>query len=286
MVAKHLLVLGPGFTGKAIIGAARQAGYSLSASIRRDDAITDIKAVGAVPVDLRTLTAADMADVTHLLMGIAPSDGDPILRQYHDMIAAAPQLAWIGYLSSTNVYGDHGGGWVDEDTPPTPGLLRGQRRIDAEAAWQQLADRKDIPLSIFRCAGIYGPGRSALDTLRAGRARCIIKPGQIFSRIYVSDIAAAVLAAMQQRPPSRIYNLADSNPAPPQDVIRYGAELLGMAPPPDIPFETADISPMARSFYGESKRVRATRIITELGVTLTYPDYKTGLKAILDAAPS
>ncbi len=217
---------------------------------------------------------------THLLLSIAPDqDGDPIFNAFADQIASAPNLAWVGYLSTTGVYGDHAGGWVDEDTLLHPATKRGQMRVMAEAQWQSL----DLPLHIFRLAGIYGPGRGPFAKVRAGTARRIIKQGQVFSRTHVDDIAQVLHASIARPNPGGIYNVCDDDPAPPQDVIAHAADLLGVPIPPDIPYESADFTPMARSFYAESKRVRNDRIKDELGVDLIYPSYRDGLKALLEA---
>ncbi len=194
------------------------------------------------------------------------------------MAERAAQLDWVGYLSTTGVYGDHGGGWVDEDTPLTPGTRRGAMRLAAEDAWRAIPD---LPLHIFRLAGIYGPGRGPFAKVRAGTARRIVKPGQVFSRIHVEDIAQVIEASLRQPDPGAVYNLCDDDPAPPQDVILHAAELLGVTPPPEEPFESAEMGAMARSFYAESKRVSNRRIKEELGVRLYYPDYRAGLAALL-----
>lgn len=229
--------------------------------------------------------AEEIAKATHILTSVAPQDGrDPVLDHFADEITArAPNLKWVGYLSTIGVYGDHQGGWVDETTPLTPTTQRGHHRVAAEAAWKALAKSADLPLHIFRIAGIYGPGRGPFEKVRSGQARRIIKEGQVFSRIHVDDIAATLDASIAQPNPGAVYNLCDDEPAPPQDVIAYAAELLGAEIPPAIAFEDADMSPMARSFYAESKRVRNDRIKSELGVVLNYPDYRTGLKALFDA---
>lgn len=227
--------------------------------------------------------AKQLTDTTHLLISIPPDEhGCPVYDLHNTEIASFKTVRWIGYLSSTNVYGDRGGGWVDETTPVAPSGERGRRRVAAEAAWQDLGRRSGIPVQIFRLAGIYGPGRSALDALRAGTARRIVKPGQVFSRIHVADLAAALEAAMARPAAAAIYNLCDDAPAPPEDVIAYAATLLGMAPPPLEDYATAALSPMARSFYDESKRVSNRRLKDELGVTLRYPSYREGLASLLE----
>jgi nucleoside-diphosphate-sugar epimerase len=223
-----------------------------------------------------------LADATHLVISIPPdAAGCPVFDAHGADIAALRQLRWIGYLSSTNVYGDQAGGWVDEATPVAPSGERGRRRVAAEAAWLALGQRGGIPVHIFRLAGIYGPGRSALDALRAGTARRIVKPGQVFSRIHVADLAAVLEASMEKPRAGAIYNVCDDAPSPPDEVIAYAAALLGMTPPPLEDFATATLSPMARSFYDDSKRVANRRIKEELGVNLRYPSYREGLIALV-----
>ena len=233
-------------------------------------------------VEMRVWPGEDLsgaiAEATHILASVAPlPDGDPVLRDLREAIAAS-RAAWVGYLSTTGVYGDHGGGWVDESSPLTPATGRGRARVAAEAEWRALG----VPLHIFRLAGIYGSGRGPLAKVESGRARRIVKPGQVFSRIHVEDIAE-VLAASMRAPFPGLYNVADDEPAPPQDVIAHAARLLGAPVPPEIAFDDADMTPMARSFYAESKRVRNDKIKRQLGVTLRYPTYREGLAAILAA---
>ncbi|HEY4136804.1 MAG TPA: SDR family oxidoreductase [Alphaproteobacteria bacterium] len=230
--------------------------------------------------------SAALAGATHLLISAPPdAEGDPVLRWHGAEIAAlgsaSSPLRWLGYLSTTGVYGDRQGGWVDEDSALTPSGERGRRRLDAENGWLALGRENGLPVHLFRLAGIYGPESNALATVRAGRAQRIDKPGQVFSRIHVDDIAATLRASAARSSPGRAYNVCDDNPAPPEEVIRYACELLGVTPPPLVPFAEAQLSPMARSFYDDSKRVRNERIKRELGVALKYPDYKAGLAAIL-----
>ena len=204
-----------------------------------------------------------------------------MLRAHRAAIeAAAPRLAWAGYLSTTGVYGDHGGGWVDEDTPPAPSTARGEARVRAEAEWRAVPN---LPLHVFRLAGIYGPGRGPFAKLRAGTARRVVKPGQVFSRIHVDDVALVLRASIDRPQPGAVYNVCDDDPAPPEDVIAHAARLLGLPPPPAVAFADAELSPMARSFYAESKRVSNRRIKEELGVALRHPDYRSGLAATLRA---
>jgi nucleoside-diphosphate-sugar epimerase len=220
----------------------------------------------------------DVAVATHILTSVAPGpDGDPVLPELGEAIAESRAI-WVGYLSTTGVYGDRGGSWVDENSPLTPATGRGRARVAAEADWQALG----VPLHIFRLAGIYGPGRGPFEKVKTGRARRIIKAGQVFSRIHVEDIAQVLETSMTSPAPG-VYNVADDEPAPPQDVIAHAAGLLGAPLPPEVPFETADLSPMARSFYAESKRVRNDKIKSVLGVTLRYPTYREGLHAVLAA---
>lgn len=219
-------------------------------------------------------------DVSHILLSIPPGEnGDPVLEPCAADFLDFPNLKWVGYLSTTGVYGDLGGGEATEETPRNPSGKRGQRRVDAEVAWEALG----LPLHIFRLPGIYGPGRNQLVSLKKGKAHRIVKEGHMFSRIHVADIAQILAASMRQPNPGRIYNVADDHPAPPQDVVTYAAELLGVDPPPYQDFEAADLSPMARSFYNDNKTVSNHRIKSELRVSLTFPTYKEGLKALSEA---
>jgi len=218
---------------------------------------------------------------SHVLLSIPPdANGDPALRHYGDAIAASPSVKWIGYFSSVAVYGDSGGAWVDEESPPQPRSERGRRRLDAEHTWREVAEQGGKALVLFRLPGIYGPGRSAIDQLRAGTARRIAKPGQVTNRVHVEDIATAVEAALRFSNGARVYNVTDDMPAPPQDVTAYGAKLLGVPCPPASDLDDAKVSPMARSFYAENKKVSNARMKAELGVTLAYPTYVEGLKSI------
>jgi hypothetical protein len=215
---------------------------------------------------------------THMLISIPPDlEGDVVLRHHGPDIAALPDLAWIGYLSTIGVYGDWQGQWVDETTPARPISERSLRRLRAEREWLAFATETGKRVEVFRLAGIYGPGRSVVDNLRAGTARRIVKPGQIFNRIHVDDIARVLAAAIAAPAGHTIFNVSDDEPAPPQDVVAYGAELLGVPAPPEIVFEAAGLSDMAASFWAESKRVRNTRIKQDLGVELAYPTYREGL---------
>ena len=232
-----------------------------------------------MPADL---TSA-LQEASHVLASAAPdAAGDPFLRDQPEILGAHP--VWLGYLSTTGVYGDHGGAWVDESTALTPATTRGAWRVAAEAAWARAAETMGTGLHVFRLAGIYGPGRGPFQKVKDGSARRIIKQGQVFSRIHVEDIAQAVWASMTAPVAAgRIYNLCDDDPAPPEDVLAHAAELLELPPPPAIPYESAEMTPMARSFYAESKRVSNARMKQELGVSLLYPSYREGLAALLAA---
>lgn len=208
----------------------------------------------------------------------ATPEGDPVVADAGEALAQADHLDWVGYLSTTGVYGDFGGAWVDETTPLNPSTKRGQMRLAAEQDWSGIAG---LPLHIFRLAGIYGPGRGPFAKVRAGTARRIIKEGQVFSRIHVDDIAQVLRASIARPNPGAAYNVCDDDPAPPQDVLSFAADLLGMPEPPEVAFEEAELTPMARSFYAENKKVRNDRIKDELGVALLYPDYRHGLRALL-----
>ena len=224
---------------------------------------------------------AALASATHILISAPPgADGDPVLAHYQEAIGATPAIRWIGYLSTVGIYGEHHGGWVDETTPAAPVSTRSKYRRAAEQAWTTFSNDTGKKVITFRLAGIYGPGRSAIDSVREGRARRIIKPGQRFNRIHVSDIANALDASMNGNGNAPVLNLVDDLPAPPQDVIAYAAELLRLPVPPDVPFESAQLSPMARSFYGENKQVRNELVKRDLGVTLLYPTYREGLASI------
>jgi nucleoside-diphosphate-sugar epimerase len=225
---------------------------------------------------------AALAGSTHVLLSIPPDEaGDPVLDRHSAALASLPGLQWIGYLSTTGVYGDRHGAWVDEETAPDPAGERGRRRLAAEQGWRALASDHHLPLHIFRLAGIYGPGRSALDAVRLGRAQRIDRLGHVFSRIHVLDLVAVLAASMAHPAPGALYNVCDDEPAPAGDVVSYACALLGVKPPPPVPFETAGLSPLAASFYDDNKRVANRRIKTDLGVRLNYPTYREGLAAIL-----
>lgn len=279
----HLLIFGLGYCGRAIAEAARDAGIAVSGTSRQPG-FAPPEGVALIP-----FAEADgaIAEASHIVITAAPGEaGDPVLARYGAALEAARGLRWIGFLSSTGVYGDRGGDWVDEEAEPRPTSARARARRAAEEAWEALARRLGIPLDLIRLAGIYGPGRSAFDDLRAGRARRILKPGHAFGRIHRGDIAQGTLAALH-RPGSpaaaRVLNFNDDLPAEPAEVVTEAARLLGVAPPPFIPFAeaAAGMTAMGRSFWAESRRVSGARTQALLARPWRFPTYREGLRAIL-----
>lgn len=282
----RMLVLGHGYSAGFLTPLLRAEGWEVTGTTR--SAPKRVAATGAEPLlwpgDVPAIRER-IAQADAILISAGPEAGsDPALTEFADDIARA-QPRWLGYLSTTGVYGDHAGGWVDETTPLTPSTRRGVERVAAEQGWQELAAANGLPLHIFRLAGIYGPGRGPFAKVRAGTARRIVKPGQVFSRIHAEDIAQVLLASIKAPRAGGIYNLCDDDPAPPEEVIAHAATLLGLPLPPAEDFATAEMTPMARSFYAESKRVSNRRIKEELGIALIHPDYRSGLAALLLAAP-
>ena len=271
---KRLLCFGLGYTARVLV---RRLGP--------DWIITNTTRGGDGELDGgRLLPDAAFDGVTHILISIPPDElGDPVLDVHGADIAGLTSLQWLGYLSTTGVYGTRDGGWVDENSELHPSSARSKRRADTEAGWLELRRRRGVPLHIFRLAGIYGPGRSAFDALRAGTAKRIDSGDQVFSRIHVDDIANVLLASMAKPRPGAVYNVCDDEPATQEAVVAYAAKLLGIEPPPLIPLAEADLSPMARSFYADNKRVSNALIKEELGVALAYPNYRAGLNSILAA---
>jgi nucleoside-diphosphate-sugar epimerase len=272
-----LLCLGLGYTARAF---ARRLGseWTVTGTTR-----------GAKDGALRferdhVLPRPAFAGVTHILVSIPPdAGGDPVLDSHGADIAALKELRWLCYLSTTGVYGTRDGDWVDETSELHPTGPRGTRRVAAEAGWLELWRAHRVPVHIFRLAGIYGPGRSAFDALRAGTARRIASPGQVFSRIHVDDIAGVLLASIAKPRPGAVYNVCDDEPAAQEEVVAHAARLLEIEPPPLVPLGAADLSPMARSFWADNKRVANRMIKDDLGVVLAYPTYREGLAAILAA---
>ncbi len=281
----HILCFGLGFSASALAARLTREGWSVTATSRGAAGAARIAAEGyrAFVFDgTAPLPPEAFEGVTHVVVSAPPDDdGDPVLRQHAaDFAGRAAQFRWVAYLSTTGVYGDHDGGLVTEDTPLTPNTGRGVKRLVAETQWLALWQEFGLPVQIFRLAGIYGPGRNQLVSLLDGTAKRVIKEGQLFSRIHVEDIATVLEASIAHPHPGRAYNVCDDEAAPPQDVVEHGARLLGLPVPPGIPFEQAELSPMARSFYADSKRVANDRIRSELGVRLAYPTYREGLAAL------
>lgn len=280
----RLFVFGIGYSSAAFIERVRDRFDWIGGTTRSAEKAAALEAEGIHGFVFDGNTPGDgiadaLAQASHVLVSIGPNEGgDPVLSTHADDIAAACP-SWIGYLSTVGVYGDHGGAWVDEDTPCKPVSKRSVQRVAAENAWLDFAANHALAVQIFRLAGIYGPGRNAFENFRKGTARRLIKPGQVFNRVHVADIAGVLDAAMAQ-PSTRIFNVTDDEPAPPQDVVAYAAELLGIDPPPEIPFDSADLSPMARSFYGENKRVSNRRVKQELRYKFLYPNYRIALQAL------
>lgn len=284
---KRLFAFGLGFSAQALAARLSAKGWQIAGTARDSGNVARLKSAGYTMVGFSGEPGnAEFSEVlegaTHLIHSIPPgTEGDPVLAHYRDRLARLPSLQWIGYLSTVGVYGDQKGCWVDESTPPKPNTARTAARVEAEKAWLQFGEDTGVPVHIFRLAGIYGPGRSVFDKLREGTARRITKDGQVFSRIHVDDIASVLEASIARPHAGAIYNVADDEPAAPGDVVAYAAELIGMAPPPEVAFEEADLTPMARSFYEGSRRIANARIKSELGVTLRYPTYREGLAALL-----
>ncbi len=267
----NLFCFGYGYTADHLARALPD-GWQVAGTVRREDGRDNTQIFGE---------AIDFTDITHLLLSIPPEEaGDPALLRYRAALTAAPNLRWIGYLSTTGVYGDHGGALVDEGTATAPTSDRARRRERAERDWLDFGAARGVTVQVFRLAGIYGPGRSVLDDIKAGTARRIVRPGQLFSRIHVEDIAAILLAAMTQNSTAPILNVCDDEPAPPAEVIEFGCRLLGVEPPPEIPFEKAELSAMALTFWNDNKRVDNRLMKRELGISLRYPTYREGLTAL------
>ncbi|TAK48569.1 MAG: NAD-dependent epimerase/dehydratase family protein [Xanthobacteraceae bacterium] len=288
----RLVVLGLGYTARYYVAHGAKRWDTIAATVRDGASAAALtgeglggRGVEVMPFDgagaSERLRAA-IRDATALLVSIPPAGSDdPVLRVLGDTLAEARRLRCVVYLSTVGVYGDRDGAWVDETATPQPASARSRARAEAERAWLAYGARQNVPVALLRLAGIYGPGRSALDSLAEGTAKRIVKPGQVFNRIHVADIAQAIDAAFA-RAASGPFNLCDDEPAPPQDVVAYAARLMGMTPPPEVTFEAAraTLPPMALSFYGENKRVGNARLKRELGVTLRYPSYREGLAAL------
>ena len=284
--AKSLFCFGLGYSAGALADSLRGNAWSIAGTSRASDSPAGLATRG---ISLhrfergRALVEPSrvLAGTSHVLVSVPPdAEGDPVLECHGVDIESVATLSWIGYLSTVGVYGDWQGRWVDESSECRPANERSRRRLSAERAWLELGQRADVPVHIFRLAGIYGPNRNPIESARKGDSRRIFKPGQVFSRIHVADIVQVLCASMRTPKAGAIYNVCDDAPTPPQDVVAYACELAGFEVPPMITLDEADLSPMGRSFYAECKRVRNDRIKDELGVTLRYPDYKSGLNAL------
>lgn len=284
----RLFAFGLGFSAQALAARLAAEGWEIAGTARDVGKIGQLATLGFEMVQYsgeaeNSALPNALRGTTHLLHSIPPGpEGDPVLAQYRDQIAALPSLEWIGYLSTVGVYGDQEGRWVNETTEPRPNSARTEARVEAEKAWLEFGKQTGIPVHVFRLAGIYGPGRCVFDKLKAGTARRINKDNQVFSRIHVEDIASVLEASMAHPRAGAIYNVADDEPAAPGEVMAYAAELMGVPPPPEVDFEEADLTPMARSFYEGSRRIGNERIKSELGVKLRYPTYREGLAALLN----
>jgi nucleoside-diphosphate-sugar epimerase len=286
---RRFFCFGLGYSALALARRLKAQGWRVAGTCREDARRRDLAAEGieAFAFDgalgMPDFRAA-LAGATHILSSVPPDPGDAVIARHGAALAALKGVAWAGYLSTTGVYGDRAGGWVDESSTLAPTGPRSRQRAEAEAAWLDLWREHGLPVHVFRLAGIYGPGRGAIETVRRGQARRVVKPGQIFSRIHVDDIAGVLLASIARPNPGAVYNVCDDDPAPPEKVIEEACRLLGAPMPLEIPFDEAKktMSEMQQSFYADSKRVRNDRIKKELGYRLQYPSYKNGLRAILE----
>jgi len=276
---RDLLCFGLGYSARVLAGRLGDSLWRVTGTSRNPQEPHCLCFNRDQPLPPETFTG-----ITHILISIPPEDsGDPVLNLHGEDIAALPDLVWLGYLSTTGVYGNRAGAWVDERSDLNPTGARGRRRVAAEAAWQNLWRRRGVPVHIFRLAAIYGPGRSPFDALRAGTARRIDKPGQVFSRIHVDDLASVLIGSITRPRPGAIYNVCDDEPAAPEAVIAHAASLLRLPAPPLVPFAAAGLSAMATSFWDDNKRVSNRLFKEELGVVLRHPNYRAGLAAILAA---
>ncbi|MBZ9726455.1 SDR family oxidoreductase [Mesorhizobium sp. CO1-1-11] len=276
MSGKQVFIFGAGYSGTAFARANRGAA-SIFGTTRSEEKFEALRQAGIVPLlfdgKLTNEIGAALEKTTHLVVSVGPEEaGDPVLNAARQAIAGMPALEWIGYLSTVGVYGDHGGAWVDEMAACRPVSKRSVMRVEAERAWQRLGEDIGRPVAILRLSGIYGPGRNALVNLENGTARRLVKPDQVFNRIHCDDISGALWHLISGNR-GGIFNVTDDEPAPPQDVVAYAAHLMSVEPPPEIPFDTAQLSPMARSFYGENKRV-TNAAIKAAGYRFRFPDYR------------
>ncbi len=279
----RLFCLGLGYTARRLALALRDEGWHVCGTVRQASRIADLAREGIEAVVFGSDAAASLlSQATHIVDSIPPVRGEaPVaLVRHAGALARLEDLRWLAYLSTTGVYGDRGGDWVDESDEAAPASERGARRLAAEQAWLIMHERYGLPVHVFRLAGIYGPGRGVLEQVRAGRARRVIKPGQVFSRIHVDDIVATLKASIARPSPGAIYNVCDDEPESPAIVTEHACRLLGVAAPPPVALAEAGLSAMAASFYADNKRVSNRRIREELGVRLRYPSYREGLAAL------
>ncbi len=285
----QLMIFGAGYSGKAIAKTLQGSMDRICGTTRSTEQAETLKALGITPVifDGETISdalRAELAHTTHLVQSIAPGKaGDPLLRLCNGTLKdLMPQLEWTAYLSTVGVYGNHDGAWVNEETECKPVSARSLERVEAEQSWALAADKAGVQLSILRLSGIYGPGRNGFMNLEKGTARRLVKKDQVFNRIRVEDIGTATAFLISGKQ-GGIFNVTDDEPAPPQDVVAYAAELMGVTPPPEQAFETAELTPMARSFYGENKRVSNGKL-KRLGFQFTYPEYRKSLQQLWDSS--
>lgn len=282
-----MLVLGYGYVARRLTGRLRACGWTVCGSVRSEAKADALEAEGVAPFlwTQEGLDPAAFESVDALLVSTPPGDdGCPAFAAARAaLVERAQKFSWIGYLSSNGAYGDHGGASVDENSALRATSPRAKNRVAAEESWRALAAAARSPLVVFRLPGIYGPGRSALDTVREGRAQRIVKEGQVFNRAHVDDIAAALHASVNNPSAGALFNIADDEPAPPQDVIEYACTLLGVEPPPLVAIEDANLSEMANSFYADNKCVSNARMKARLLSALSYPTYREGLRAIFES---
>lgn len=284
-MSMRIFLFGAGYSARAFARLARDKVDAIAGTTRGESKFGALLNVGIEPfvfdgTPVSPEIAAELARATHIVVSAGPSDaGDPVISAMRDLlVGATPALRWIGYLSTVGVYGNHDGAWIDEDAECRPRPGRSDHRLEAEKEWSDLARERGVPLAILRLSGIYGPGRNAFVNLEAGTARRIVKPGQIFNRIHVDDIAGSLLH-LARLEAGGVFNVTDDEPAPPQDVVAFAAGLMGVAPPPEIDFATADLTPMARSFYGENKRVSNAKL-KATGYRFVHPNYRAALTAM------
>ncbi|MBN9441880.1 SDR family oxidoreductase [Bosea sp. (in: a-proteobacteria)] len=284
-----LLILGLGYSAGFFARAALARGWEVTGTVRSAERAAELSREGIRTLvfggfAVSTALAKAVAEAEAVLVSVQPAeDGDPVLQRLRGDLAAAPALRWIGYLSTIGVYGNQDGAWIDETQPVKPGNARNTLRVAVEQDWLALGRDTGKAVQIFRLAGIYGPGRNPVAKLREGKSTRLVKPGQVFNRIHVDDIAGILMASLARPRNGAIYNVTDDEPAPPQDVVSFAAELTGLAAPPEVPFSEARLSPMAASFYGENKRVSNALVKRELGYAFRYPSYREALRALTAA---